>query len=116
MIFLGIWFFMVLVVSVMPASGPKTDLPLDKIVHFVIYGLTSILLFRYFIRKTNSRSAFYKAVALASIYGAAMEVVQYFLPYRSFSLGDMAANAAGAFLACLMYKKVKLKTALRTSH
>lgn len=111
MIFLGLWFFMVLVVSVIPASGPETDLPADKLVHFVLYGLTSIFLFRYFIRKTSRRSAFYKAVALASISGAAMEVVQYFLPYRSFSLGDIAANAAGAFLACLMYKKMHVKTA-----
>ena len=107
MIVPGIWLFIVLVLSVIPASGPETDLPLDKIVHFVLYGLTSILLFRYLIEKTNSRSAFYKAVAVASIYGAAMEVVQYFLPHRSFSLGDMAANAAGAFLACLIYKKVR---------
>jgi len=109
MIITGIWFFMVLVLSVVPASGPKTDLPLDKIVHFVLYGLTSILLFRHFMRKTDRRKAFYKAVVLASIYGAAMEVVQYFLPYRSFSLGDMAANAAGAFLACLVYIKVRQK-------
>ena len=36
-----------------------------------------------------------------------MEVVQYFLPYRSFSFGDMAANAAGAFLAgvCICMEK-----------
>ena len=107
MIFPGLWFLMILVVSVMPASGPETDLPADKIAHFVLYGLTAILLFRYFIRRTTGRTAFYKAVALASIYGAAMEVVQYFLPHRSFSFGDMAANAAGAFLACLVYKKVK---------
>jgi VanZ family protein len=105
MIFLGIWFFLVLVVSVLPASGPKTGFQLDKIAHFVLYGVTSVLLFRYLARKTNSRNAFYKAVALASIYGAAMEVMQYFLPYRSFSIGDMAANTAGAFLVCLIYKK-----------
>jgi VanZ family protein len=109
MIVLVLWFFIVLVLSVIPASGPKTDLPADKIAHFVLYGFSAILLFRYLIRKTDSRSAFYKAVAFATIYGAAMEVVQYFLPYRSFSLGDMAANAAGAFLACLAYKKVRPK-------
>lgn len=111
MILLVIWFFMVLVVSVVLVPGPKTHLPLDKIVHFVLYGLTSIFLFRFFIRGKNSSSAFYKAVALASIYGAALEVVQYFLPYRSFSLGDIAANAAGAYFMCLVYKKgVKLTT------
>jgi VanZ family protein len=111
MIFLGLWFFLLLVVSVMPVSGPDTDLPADKIVHFLLYGLTSILLFRYLTKKTNGSGAFYKAVAISSIYGAAMEVVQYFLPYRSFSIGDIAANAAGAFLVCLIYKKVHVRTA-----
>jgi VanZ family protein len=107
MIFLGLWFFIILVVSVIPASGPETDLPADKIAHFAIYGLTSILLFRYFRKVTTGRSAFYKAVALTIIYGAAMELVQHLLPYRSFSLGDIAANSAGAFLMCLVYKQVK---------
>jgi VanZ family protein len=107
MIFLGLWFSMLLIVSVLPASGPETDLPLDKIAHFILYGLTSTLLFRHFIKRTTGRSAFYKSVALAAIFGAVMEVVQYFLPYRSFSFGDIAANAAGAFFACLVYKNVK---------
>jgi VanZ family protein len=31
-------------------------------------------------------------------YGLAIEVVQYFLPYRSFSLLDLGADAAGLFL------------------
>ena len=34
-----------------------------------------------------------------------MEVVQYFLPYRSFSFGDMAANTAGALCGVLLYMK-----------
>jgi len=99
---------MLLIVSVIPASGPETGLPLDKIAHFILYGLTSTLLFRHFKKRTTGGSAFYKAVVLSVIFGAVMEVVQYFLPYRSFSFGDIAANAAGAFFVCLLYKKGKI--------
>ena len=109
MFFLILWFGFILIVSVMPVSGPKTDLPADKIVHFVFYGMTSILLYRHFIKKAPFNMAFYTSVALASIYGAALEVVQHFLPHRSFSLGDMAANTLGAFAGCLLYMKWKRK-------
>lgn len=107
MVFLILWFGFILIGSVIPASGPKTDLPVDKIVHFVLYGMTSIFLFRHFIKKATVTRAFYLSVAIASMYGAAMEVLQYFLPYRSFSIGDMAANALGAFTGCAVYMKGK---------
>ena len=107
MVFLALWFGFILIGSVMPASGPKTDLPVDKIVHFILYGMTSIFLFRHFVNKETVNRAFYMSVAIVSLYGAAMEVVQYFLPYRSFSLGDMAANILGAFSGCVLYMKGK---------
>ena len=107
MFLLTVWFLLVLIASVMPVSGIDTGLPEDKIAHFVMYGLTAILLFRFFERKTTLNRACYMSVAIAALYGAAMEVVQYFLPYRSFSTGDMAANTTGAFLACVLYVKGK---------
>ena len=107
MIFLTLWFGFILISAVIPVSGPKTDLPADKIVHFVFYGMTSIFLFRHFIKKAPPIRSFYMSVAIASMYGALMEVVQYFLPHRSFSLGDMAANTLGAFLGCVLYMKGK---------
>ena len=110
MLFLGIWFLMILVVSVLPVSGPQSDLPIDKLAHFVMYGLTSIFLFRYLASKKTGRGVFYKAVFLAALYGAAMEVVQHFLPYRSFSFGDIAANTIGAFSGSVFYRKVRDET------
>jgi VanZ family protein len=107
MVFLILWFGFILIVSVMPVSGPKTDLPADKIAHFVFYGITSIFLFRHFVKKAIAVRAFFMSVILASTYGAAMEVVQHFLPYRSFSLEDMVANILGAFSGCLLYMKGK---------
>ncbi len=107
MFLLVIWFILILIVSVMPVTVPKTYLPADKIAHFVMYGLTSIFVFRFFAQKTTHKRAFYTSVALASMYGAMMEVVQHFLPNRSFSFGDMAANTFGAFLGCVLYMKGK---------
>jgi VanZ family protein len=107
MVFLTLWFGFILIISVMPASGPKTDLPADKIIHFVFYGMTAIFLFRYFEKKATANRTFYVSVAIAGMYGAAMEVLQYFLPYRSFSLADMAANTLGAFSGCVLYMKGK---------
>lgn len=107
MLFLGIWFLMVLIVSVLPLSGPKSDVPADKLAHFVIYGLTSIFVFRVIEHKTAGRRIFCLSVTIASLYGAAMEVLQHFLPHRSFSFGDMAANMIGALLVCLLYIKAR---------
>ena len=107
MFLLTVWFSLILIASVMPVTGVDTGLPEDKIAHFVMYGVTAILLFRFFERRTTLNRASYMAVAIAAFYGAAMEVVQYFLPYRSFSAGDMAANTAGAFFACVLYVKGK---------
>jgi VanZ family protein len=106
MIILSIWLFSILIISILPVSGPGTDLPEDKIAHVVIYALTSVLLFRYFSEKRPVIRAFYTAVAVSSLYGAAMEVVQFFLPHRSFSVLDMAANVLGALFGALLYLKM----------
>jgi VanZ family protein len=72
-----------------------------------MYGLTSVFVFRIIANNTTVKRAFYLSVSIAAVYGAAMEVVQYFLPYRSFSFGDMVANVVGAFLACILYMQWK---------
>ncbi|MEJ2590236.1 MAG: VanZ family protein [Candidatus Thiodiazotropha sp.] len=40
-------------------------------------------------------------------YGLFIEVVQYFLPYRTFSLWDLAADGAGLLLYPLMFPLLK---------
>ena len=105
--FLIIWLGMLFIVSVLPVSGPQTDLPSDTIAHFVIYGITAILLFRHFNKKYKKRKAIVFSFIFASIYGAIMEMVQYLLPYREFSMIDIASNTSGAFLFSLIYAKFK---------
>lgn len=74
----------------------------DKIVHAFLYGVQTLLLigaWRSF--RDGPRIRICAGAALmAAGYGAVMEVLQRTLTTcRSFSYGDMAANAAGAALA-----------------
>lgn len=103
--FLSIWLILILILSVIPVSQPKIDMPADKFEHSLVYGLTAIFFYRYFRPKTTRTKAGAEAVFFASAYGAAIEVIQYFVPYRSFSLADMAANIFGAFAFCIIYAK-----------
>jgi len=102
-VLLVFWFIVILAASVMPAKGPETKLPLDKIVHAFMYGVTAVFLCRRLLLTMSKRRALLSSVLAASAYGAIMECIQYFLPYRSFSPGDMAANTAGALIFSLLY-------------
>lgn len=67
----------------------------DKFYHslaFFVLGVLSALSF-------PEPGFSYKKCLLLFSYGVLIEVVQYFLPYRSFSFGDMVADAVGIF-AC----------------
>jgi VanZ family protein len=97
-----IWLSALFAVSVLPVSGPTTELPADKIEHFVAYGITALLFFRHFVTRQYRRT-FRLSVIAASAFGAAMEVVQSFVPYRQCSFGDMAANASGALVFSVIY-------------
>jgi VanZ family protein len=90
----------------MPVSGAHPELAGDVLGHFVLYGMTALFLFRYFLVRSSPRKAAVIAIIISSLYGAALEGVQYFLPYRSFSLKDIYANSSGAFVVCVLYLRI----------
>jgi VanZ family protein len=98
-----IWLTVLFAVSVMPLAGLKTELPADKVEHFVAYGITAVLFFRQFATK-HDNAAFRRSVAYATAYGVLLEVVQACIPYRQFSFADMLANAAGAIAFSVVYR------------
>jgi H+/Cl- antiporter ClcA len=73
---------------------------LDKWIHVgMLGGLVSVwclpLIHRTGDRRERYRKYMWVAIALL-LYGGLMEFVQWqFIPYRSFELGDLAADAAG---------------------
>src|SRR5437016_4193536 len=96
---------------------PGKDLPsisifeADKIGHFCVYLLLSILMF-YGWRKQSSfpylhRNAFLKILIITSVYGFAVEVMQeLFTADRHFELLDAAANSIGAVAGSLISVKL----------
>jgi len=75
----------------------NTNLPeqSDKVAHFIMYIFCSasfyFLQFRYYILFSIS-------------YGILMEIIQYFIPWRSFSIADIIANSIGAVSFLLILK------------
>ena len=83
----------------------------DKIVHFGFYLILDLLLIRGFERqvkyiKIQQNAALYSAVFCLS-YGVLIEILQAFVfTWRTASIGDVAANAAGCTAGWLLITKV----------
>jgi len=78
-------------------AGPLGLVGADKWFHAAIYAVLVVLV-AYALWARTPRVILI-AVAVASLYGAGIEVVQSMLPFRSFETLDMLANAVGALLA-----------------
>lgn len=70
-------------------------IPADKLTHLLLYLPLGLLLWK-------QKSVNKKMISIAFIFGIATEVVQYFIPYRSFDLLDMMANEVGITLPYLV--------------
>ena len=75
-------------------------IPLDKVGHFSMYFLLGALILLAYPKNR-------KALFLGVIYGALMEIFQYFIPYRSFELMDMLANTSGIIAALTLFRLQK---------
>jgi VanZ family protein len=82
---------------------------LDHLVHAIIFIPWVVVI--WLVTRFNFRTAPLKAtacLALCLLFAAAMEFVQYFLPYRTFTIYDLLANGTGVllgFILLLFFKK-----------
>jgi VanZ family protein len=88
------------------------SLPIDKIIHIVLFGSLALSIFAYFQYSNILGLKTIRAKALALIfcilYGIGMEYYQkYFVPSRSLDVIDMLADAMGALLALPFFNMVK---------
>lgn len=98
---LSVWLFVVFVLSVYPFKGESQIPHADKALHFMLYAITCalfVVVFRKPLRtkKTSLYGVLLISIAASAGYGLLMEAVQSFIPGRSFSLWDEAANVLGA--------------------
>jgi hypothetical protein len=80
----------------------------DKVVHFVEYGILGFLLTRLI---ANARSGLSRkfllglVVILATLYGISDEVHQAFVPGRNASLWDVLADGLGGMMGAVVHTK-----------
>lgn len=105
------WIILILFLCTLPGEAiPQTSfldkLHVDKIVHFVLFGSTVVLL-AYGIHKQKgavSKWALCWMVVLATLYGLAIEFIQkYLVVHRSFDLYDVLADGLGAAAGALVF-------------
>jgi len=101
-------------ISSLPRIGPRILLfpHFDKVLHLVVYAGLSVLLARA-LRDTygaGTRPLWLPAAAiLAALYGVSDEWHQAFVPGRTASLADVAADAVGAAIAAGLFPIVEAR-------
>jgi VanZ family protein len=94
-----VWLIIILALSVMPVPEVNAPDNFDKLVHFGLYFFTSVMYYLLIHRKQIV------SVIFSTSYGFFIEVVQIFVPYRSFSLWDGFFNFLGALVSLLLLYK-----------
>lgn len=108
------WIVLILFLCTMPGSQiPKLTwldkLHADKVVHFILFGGTVILLaYGYFKQKGHISFPGLLSIAfVVTLYGLAIEFIQkYLVPNRSFELLDVLADGAGALMGALIFRLI----------
>ncbi|MDX1598872.1 MAG: VanZ family protein [Marinobacter sp.] len=85
---------------------PMPSSPNDKVNHLIAFTELAILARLGWPRI----SAIWLVAPALVLFGLAIEVIQSQLPYREFSLADLAADAAGVAIGLLPWPGVKRKT------
>ena len=88
----------------------------DKLLHFIVFALLALLITGAIEEIRPKSSLFYRcllAVSLSTIWGAIIEINQYFIPLRQCSMLDLFADVFGIFSVISIYyflKKRQLKS------
>lgn len=88
--------------SLIPLRGENLGEKGDKVFHFFAYFVTSLLFYLSFRLRLKQTDIFSGLFAFG--YGAVIELIQWLLPYREGSLGDLIANFSGVLCFFLLYK------------
>lgn len=78
----------------------------DSFMHFLVFGLLTLLICRGFHLKSRRSIPLVKVGTLASGYGLLIEVYQGILPWRSFGLDDLFWNVVGVLFFLLLVKLI----------
>ena len=100
-LFIG-WMVFLTVFSLVPRAGVDLGEQGDKVTHFIAYFITAFMFCVSF--RARFQKADIYAVFFAFGYGAIIELVQAFLPYRDGSFLDLMANFSGVLFFFLLFR------------
>ncbi len=107
-----IWSAIVFVLLAMPGSGLFNEtwfnqMQIDKLVHAFLFFVLTWLWIKYINQgKPVTFTITFMLAFVTTLYGITMEFIQIYTG-RDFSVGDMVADGAGAFLGALIAQKNK---------
>ena len=107
-----VWLLFISVLFFLPGSSLPIEswldaISFDKLVHFGFFALL-LFLWRFYGPATNSYTILFGVAAL--VYGFGVEVIQHFwIPNRSFDLGDVLADITGAIAGLWFWTKRYIK-------
>ena len=100
----AVFFAALLVIFIMAVLPPSQFLPEFNISDKLLHSLTFMFLFFLMDRAYEGMLSSVMAGYLMT-YGVLIEIVQFFIPYREFSLLDMVANAVGLLAYFLVQQR-----------
>jgi VanZ family protein len=112
-----VWAPVILVVSVVPVAWVFGAAPRDtwslsgELGHFFEFGLFAALVALSRERAAGLRAALLAGAAAAVAYGAAIELVQWPIPYRSCDPRDLAVDVLGVACACAVVWRLRRRAA-----
>ena len=90
--------------SIESASLPSLEFKLaDKLIHLGEYGLLGFLFARFFVH-LGWKNPYLWAVLIASMYGVADEIHQYYVPGRTMEVYDWIADTLGGLGGSQAYR------------
>ena len=112
-----IWFIIISILSVIPDNTPNTipivkfEMRLDYLLHFLVYlplGFT-LMNWKHLSKKKANQ---YYFIALLILMSLIPEILQLFIPYRTFNHYDLLFNLAGVLFGIIIVQ-VFIKTRIK---
>ena len=110
-----LWSLVILALTITPGRNvPRVEIEgLDKVVHFLLFGILMFLTMRGFTKEKKRITWTYNpaivSFTICLFYGILIEFIQLFVPGRSFSPYDIAANSAGILVAYFIFYFFSIK-------
>ena len=100
-----LWFLLIVYLMIFYRSK-ASGLPyqhLDKFIHFILFFTQSYLVTKtYFLRVKNLTFSILKFIVPFTIFCILIEVIQIYIPYRSFESYDLLMNISGSIVGSII--------------